>query len=43
MSKVPGIMEEIESKLLHFIFGSAEIILIFVGVVDTVVGGHCGS
>ena len=43
VSGVLGIMEQIESKLLHFIFGVAELILTFVSVVDAVVGGHFDS
>jgi hypothetical protein len=43
MSSVHGIIEEIESKLLHFIFGVAELILTCVGGVDAAVGGHSGS
>ena len=43
VSGVLGIMEQIESKLLHFIFGVAELILTSVGVVNAEVGGHFGS
>jgi hypothetical protein len=34
------IMEQIASKLLHFIFGVAELLLTFVGGVDAAGGGH---
>ena len=43
VSGVLGIMEQIPSKLLHIIFGVAELILTFVSVVDAVAGGYFDS
>jgi len=43
VSRALGILKQIASKLLHVIFGFAELMLTCVGVVDKVVSGHFGS